>query len=147
MFFIHGSQGFHFRRWFVQSYSALTEGFRPTGNAAGVLNRSDLVSDRKRTEMKSSRSTRLVFRRRELLAGTAMLLFSATSVRAATIAGQLPWLPNAGNPPSRATLGPWEFFTADEGRAMEALADCIIPPDPETPGGKDAGCAVFIDRQ
>ena len=30
---------------------------------------------------------------------------------------------------------------------MEALADCIIPPDPETPGGKDAGCAVFVDRQ
>jgi gluconate 2-dehydrogenase gamma chain len=30
---------------------------------------------------------------------------------------------------------------------MEALADRIIPPDPETPGGKDAGCAVFIDRQ
>ncbi|OAF10251.1 hypothetical protein AYJ54_11075 [Bradyrhizobium centrolobii] len=30
---------------------------------------------------------------------------------------------------------------------MEALADCIIPPDSETPGGKDSGCAVFIDRQ
>jgi gluconate 2-dehydrogenase gamma chain len=23
----------------------------------------------------------------------------------------------------------------------------LIPPDPQTPGGKDAGCAVFIDRQ
>lgn len=30
---------------------------------------------------------------------------------------------------------------------MEALADFIIPPDPQTPGGKDAGCAVFVDRQ
>jgi gluconate 2-dehydrogenase gamma chain len=30
---------------------------------------------------------------------------------------------------------------------MEAIADRIIPPDPETPGGKDAGCAVFLDRQ
>ena len=30
---------------------------------------------------------------------------------------------------------------------MEALVDRLIPPDPETPGGKDAGCAVFIDRQ
>ncbi|MDB5611202.1 MAG: hypothetical protein JWP25_8102 [Bradyrhizobium sp.] len=97
--------------------------------------------------MKSSGSTELLLRRRELLAGTAMLLFSATRVRAATIAGQLPWTPNAGSPPSRVTLGPWEFFTGDEGRAMEALADCIIPPDPETPGGKDAGCAVFVDRQ
>ena len=30
---------------------------------------------------------------------------------------------------------------------MEAIADCIIPPDPQTPGGKDSGSAVFIDRQ
>jgi gluconate 2-dehydrogenase gamma chain len=30
---------------------------------------------------------------------------------------------------------------------MEALADCIIPADSETPGGKDAGCAIFVDRQ
>lgn len=30
---------------------------------------------------------------------------------------------------------------------MEALADRIIPPDEQTPGGKDADCAVFVDRQ
>jgi gluconate 2-dehydrogenase gamma chain len=30
---------------------------------------------------------------------------------------------------------------------VEAIADRIIPPDPQTPGGKDAGCAVFLDRQ
>jgi gluconate 2-dehydrogenase gamma chain len=34
-----------------------------------------------------------------------------------------------------------------EAAAVEALAVRIIPPDPETPGGKDASCAVFIDRQ
>jgi gluconate 2-dehydrogenase gamma chain len=39
------------------------------------------------------------------------------------------------------------FFTEPEARAAEALADRIIPPDPQTPGGKDAGCAVFLDRQ
>jgi gluconate 2-dehydrogenase gamma chain len=27
------------------------------------------------------------------------------------------------------------------------MADRIIPPDPGTPGGKDSGCAVFLDRQ
>ncbi len=86
-------------------------------------------------------------RRRDLLAGTAALIFTGTSVRAATIAGRLPWVPNAGNPPPQVRLGPWEFFDGDEGRAMDALADCIIPPDAETPGGKDAGCAVFVDRQ
>ncbi len=30
---------------------------------------------------------------------------------------------------------------------VEALVDRLIPPDPNTPGGKEAGCAVFIDRQ
>ena len=30
---------------------------------------------------------------------------------------------------------------------MEAIADRIIPPDPQTPGGKDSGCVVFVDRQ
>jgi gluconate 2-dehydrogenase gamma chain len=38
-------------------------------------------------------------------------------------------------------------FTLDEATAVEALADRIVPPDPQTPGGKDAGCAVFVDRQ
>jgi gluconate 2-dehydrogenase gamma chain len=38
-------------------------------------------------------------------------------------------------------------FTADEAAAVEGIVDRLIPPDPETPGGKDAGCAVFIDRQ
>jgi gluconate 2-dehydrogenase gamma chain len=76
-----------------------------------------------------------------------MLLFSATTVRAGSIVGQLPWTPNAGNPPSKIKLGPWEFFTGEEGRTMEALADRIIPADSETPGGKDSGCAVFVDRQ
>jgi gluconate 2-dehydrogenase gamma chain len=95
-------------------------------------------------EMKKSVSA---MRRREFLAGTAMLLFGATKVGAATISGQMPWTPNAGAPPAAAKLGPWEFFTGEEGRTVEAIADCVIPPDPETPGGKDSGCAVFIDRQ
>jgi gluconate 2-dehydrogenase gamma chain len=61
--------------------------------------------------------------------------------------GQLPWAPNAGEPPVAVRPGPWQFFTAAEGAAMEAIADRIIPPDPDTPGGKDSGCAVFLDRQ
>ena len=97
--------------------------------------------------METSKATSTAVRRRELLAGAAMLLFNATVVHATTIAGQLPWRPNAGNPPSRIKLGPWEFFSGEEGRTMEALADRIIPGDSETPGGKDSGCAVFVDRQ
>ena len=85
--------------------------------------------------------------RREFLAGTAILVLSTMKSRATIISGGLPWAPNAGTPPIPVRPGPWQYFTADEGRAIEALADRIIPPDPQTPGGKDAGCAVFIDRQ
>ena len=85
--------------------------------------------------------------RRDLLASTALLLLAMPLARAATISGELPWEPYAGDPPTPVQPGPWHFFTADEGRTIEAIADRIIPPDPDTPGGKDAGCAVFIDRQ
>jgi len=63
------------------------------------------------------------------------------------VKGSLPWTPNAGAPPTPVNPGVWVYFTAEEGAAVEALVDRLIPPDPQTPGGKDAGCAVFIDRQ
>ena len=88
-----------------------------------------------------------VLGRRDVLAGTATLLLGTPVARAGTILGQLPWVPNAGNPPVPARTGPWLFFNSAEGAAIEAIADRIIPPDPQTPGGKDAGCAVFLDRQ
>lgn len=90
---------------------------------------------------------RYEFLRRELLAGAAYLLLGASQPKAAIIFGHLPWTPNAGSPPEPVGPGPWRFFTGDEGRTLEALADRIIPPDSETPGGKEAGCAVFVDRQ
>ena len=85
--------------------------------------------------------------RRTLLASAAFILFDRTTARAGIIHGGLPWHPAAGTPPKPVLPGPWHFFTAAEGRAMEAIVDRMIPPDPETVGGKDAGCAVFIDRQ
>jgi gluconate 2-dehydrogenase gamma chain len=86
-------------------------------------------------------------RRRDVLATVALLLGRSVAARAATVAGGLPWRPNAGAPPPHAQPGPWEFFSEAEGLATEAIADRLIPPDPQTPGGKDAGCAVYIDRQ
>ena len=41
----------------------------------------------------------------------------------------------------------WLYFTAGEAVAVEAIVDRLIPPDKSGPGGKEAGCAVFIDRQ
>jgi len=89
--------------------------------------------------------------RRTLLAGTALAVVAVSAAPAAArvIAGGLPWRPDAGAPPPPVTANPgvWVFFTPEEGAAIEALVDRLIPPDPKTPGGKDAGCAVFIDRQ
>jgi gluconate 2-dehydrogenase gamma chain len=86
-------------------------------------------------------------RRRDFLASTALLLLSVAGARASILAGQLPWQPSAGNPPVPVKPGPWLYFNGAEGRAVEAIADRIIPSDPQTPGGKDAGCAVYVDRQ
>src|SRR5438105_2086581 len=87
--------------------------------------------------------------RRQLLTSSALtfLLSSSSSTWARLISGGLPWQPDAGSPPTPVRPGPWEFFTPEEGAAVEALVDRLIPPDPRAPGGKDAGCAVFIDRQ
>jgi len=86
------------------------------------------------------------FRRRDLLTGTALVLVGGTVARASVVSGQLPWAPDSSSADA-VQAGQWLFFTPPEAAMVEAMADRIIPPDPQTPGGKDAGCAVFIDRQ
>lgn len=86
--------------------------------------------------------------RRSLLASTAALLIAGTTAgRARTLGGAMPWEPGTATPPALLRPGPWMFFTADEAAAIEAAVDRLIPPDDRGPGGKDAGCAVYIDRQ
>ena len=86
--------------------------------------------------------------RRSLLASAAAFFFvGGTLAHARTIAGGLPWQAGTATPPVVVRPGPWLFFTADEASAVEAVVDRLIPPDNRGPGGKDAGCAVFIDRQ
>ncbi len=87
------------------------------------------------------------FRRREFLAAAALAFAAQRSGKAAIIEGRMPWRPKAGNPPKPAITSRWIFFTPAEAAAVEAIVDRLIPPDPETPGGKDAGCATFIDNQ
>jgi len=89
----------------------------------------------------------MTIRRRDLLTGTAVALVGERLAKADVISGKLPWHPDAGSPPQLVRAGRWEFFTGEEVAAVEALVDRLIPPDPQTPGGKEAGCAVFIDRQ
>jgi gluconate 2-dehydrogenase gamma chain len=86
--------------------------------------------------------------RRELLASSALaLLLSPQSLRAAVIEGGLPWKPGSADPPRAVKPGGWYYFTPHEGSTVEAFVDRLIPTDPETPGGKESGCAVFVDRQ
>lgn len=40
----------------------------------------------------------------------------------------------------------WRFFTVDEARLIDAVADQIIPSD-AWPGGKESGVTNFIDKQ
>ena len=89
----------------------------------------------------------MTLRRRDLLTGTALAVVADRLAGAEALTAKIPWQPDAGTPPTPVKPGPWEFFTAQEAATVEALVDRIIPPDPQTPGGKDAGCAVFIDRQ
>jgi gluconate 2-dehydrogenase gamma chain len=84
--------------------------------------------------------------RREVLAASAAALL-VDPANAAVIKNALPWKSGAVNAPAEATPGPWHFFTAEEAATVEAFVDRLIPPDPQTPGGKDAGCAMYIDHQ
>jgi gluconate 2-dehydrogenase gamma chain len=86
-------------------------------------------------------------RRRDLITGATLMWVGNKLVRGRIVSGQLPWHPDAGSAPQPVRPGPWLFFTESESVAMGALADRIIPPDPQTPGGHGAGCVVFIDRQ
>lgn len=88
--------------------------------------------------------------RRSLLTSLAVTMLAGTSTGAlAKIfpGGSLPWTPYSALPPEQVLPGNWYFFTPEEARTIEAVADCIIPPDELSVGGREAGCAVYLDRQ
>jgi gluconate 2-dehydrogenase gamma chain len=95
----------------------------------------------------TSVSQHSISRRALLLSSAAPLWTTNSKIYASTITGMLPRTPNAGSPSEPIQIGPWHFFKGAEGAAMDALADRIIPPDVATPGGKDSGSAIFVDRQ
>jgi gluconate 2-dehydrogenase gamma chain len=86
-------------------------------------------------------------RRRLLGSSAVLLLMNSAAVRASVIKGALPWKPGAADPPDLVTPEGWKYFTAQEGATIEAFVDRLIPADNLSPGGKDCGCAVYIDRQ
>lgn len=84
--------------------------------------------------------------RRQWLGGAAVAVVAGPAL-AHTIAGEAPWRSNEAYPPVQAAPGPYQFFTDDEAATLDAIVDRLIPEDELGPGGKDAGCVTFIDRQ
>jgi len=86
--------------------------------------------------------------RRSVLSATASLATAAaTQAAAATVKGPPQWKPFDASLPETDPSKGWAFFTADEARTVEAIVERLIPADELSVSGKDAGCAVFIDRQ
>ncbi|HEX4240551.1 MAG TPA: gluconate 2-dehydrogenase subunit 3 family protein [Steroidobacteraceae bacterium] len=85
--------------------------------------------------------------RREVLIGSAALLLADKWSSAEVIHGKLPFDPSSASVQRPVDPAGWKYFSAEEAATVQAIVDRIIPPDPQTPGGKEAGCAVFIDRQ
>ncbi|WP_075180922.1 gluconate 2-dehydrogenase subunit 3 family protein [Pantoea sp. 1.19] len=87
--------------------------------------------------------------RRQMLTWSTAAVAAGLSgaAQAVTLKGAPGWSPFADNPPETVDQPGWLFFTADEAATVEAIVDRLIPADALSIGGKDAGCAVFIDRQ
>jgi gluconate 2-dehydrogenase gamma chain len=87
--------------------------------------------------------------RRQLLKTSAASLAvgAAATAKAATVVGVPQWVPFDHNGPMHYDTPGWQFFTATEAHEVEAIVARLIPADDLSVSGKDAGCAVFIDRQ
>ncbi|MCS4063762.1 MULTISPECIES: gluconate 2-dehydrogenase subunit 3 family protein [Pseudomonas] len=87
--------------------------------------------------------------RRQLLGAGTLIAVSSSFTHAATIVGgePLPWAPNAADPPADIDPHNWTFFTEHEQQLVEAIVETLIPADDMSMSGKEAGCAIYIDRQ
>ncbi|TDV72495.1 gluconate 2-dehydrogenase subunit 3 family protein [Pseudomonas sp. LP_7_YM] len=89
--------------------------------------------------------------RREFLSSALALAAASTlpAARAEVISGSQPWEPGQANVPALPAprQGGLAYFTQAEFDAAGAIADRLIPADELSIGGKEAGCATFIDRQ
>lgn len=90
---------------------------------------------------------RSVSRRQVLASSTATAVLLSGSALARSISGTVPWQGGAASPVSPVDLKGWLVFTPKEAAIVEAIVERLIPADESGPSGKDAGCAVFIDRQ
>lgn len=85
--------------------------------------------------------------RRQML-GLCGVMLAASALGARVIFGGRPFvrIRTLAPTPVDPTLG-WKFFTPSEAASVEAIVDRLIPADGLGIGGREAGCALFIDRQ
>lgn len=89
--------------------------------------------------------------RRDFLSSALALAAASTLpvARAEVISGGQPWEPGQASLPPLAAprQGGLAFFTQAELDMTAAIADRLIPADDLSISGKEAGCAIFVDRQ
>ncbi|AVJ19532.1 gluconate 2-dehydrogenase subunit 3 family protein [Serratia sp. JUb9] len=89
-------------------------------------------------------------KRREFLTSVVALgvASSLPTAQADVINGGQPWNPGDINtPPAPPRQGGLQYFTQHEFDTVAIIAERFIPADELSLGGKEAGCATFIDRQ
>jgi gluconate 2-dehydrogenase gamma chain len=84
------------------------------------------------------------FIKRSLALGVAGAVGLGSSAKADTYAGEVPWKAGAADAPQATPPG---FLSAAEREFIDAAVARLIPADDSGPGGREAGCTEFIDRQ
>ena len=90
-------------------------------------------------------------KRREFLSSIAVLgvTSSIPLVKAQEVTGGQPWEPGKVDirPLAQPRKGGLQYLTAHEFDTVGAIAERFIPADEMSISGKEAGCAIFVDRQ
>ncbi|MFU9137436.1 gluconate 2-dehydrogenase subunit 3 family protein [Erwinia tasmaniensis] len=89
-------------------------------------------------------------KRREFLTSVVALgvASSLPAAQAEVVNGGQPWEPGKINtPPPPPRKGGLQYLTQHEFDTVAIIAERFIPADEMSLSGKDAGCAIFIDRQ
>lgn len=90
-------------------------------------------------------------KRREFLTSITALGVASTIptlTQAEVVNGGQPWEPGkVQTPPAPPRKGGLQYLTQHEFATVGAIAERFIPADETSLSGKEAGCAIFIDRQ
>jgi len=90
------------------------------------------------------------FNRRSLLSGGILagtVALAGGRAEARSISREVPWTAGDANKPTAVTGRDYEFLSQAEAVFLEAAVSRLIPADDLGPGAKEAGVALFVDRQ